>query len=172
MRSLLILLASLMLVGCDSFRTINVEVTSEATISGGGPLLSSLNGLGFGEFASFDISNSVEFENNDATRNNIGDSYVTEFTLKVVDPDGQTLDFIDTMQVFIGDGDIETEVAYLDGDENTDVTELSLTIVEGAEIGQYLRSDKTKVTVKASGQPPENDTTIEATMGFRIRLVF
>ena len=172
MRSLLILLASLMLVGCDSFRTINVEVTSEATISGGGPLLSSLNGLGFGEFASFDISNSVEFENNDATRNNIGDSYVTEFTLKVVDPDGQTLDFIDTMQVFIGDGDIETEVAYLDGDENTDVTELSLTIVEGAEIGQYLRSDKTRVTVKATGRPPENDTTIEATMGFRIRLVF
>ena len=172
MRSLLILLASLMLVGCDSFRTINVEVTSEATISGGGPLLSSLNGLGFGEFASFDISNSVEFENNDATRNNIGDSYVTEFTLKVVDPDEQTLKFIESLEVFIGDGDNPTRVAYLDDDQDTDVTELSLRVYSDREIGQYLRAEKTKVTVEAKGQPPGEDTTIEATMGFRIKLVF
>lgn len=172
MRSLLILLTGLMLGGCDSFRTINMEVTSESTVSDGGLLGSSWTALGFGDFASFDVSSSAEFENNDATKNNIGDSYVTQFKLRVVDPDGQTLKFIESMEVFVGDGDNETRVAFLDDDQDTGVTELSLRVYDDREIGQYLRADKTKVTVKASGQPPEVDTTIEATMGFRIRLVF
>lgn len=171
MRFLMLALVVILMTGCDAIRTVYVEVVSETTVNKG-PLGETLPELGFGEFTSFDVSNSQTFENNNATRNNIGESYVTQFVLKVTDPDGQTLSFIDEMEVFIGDGNTRARVAYLGNDQNTDVRELQLQVYDEHEIGQYLRADETVVDVEAKGSPPERDTTIEATMGFSIKLQF
>lgn len=172
MRFLMLSLMALLLSGCDGIRTIYVDVVSETTVQKVGPLGSTFSALGFGEFASFDVSSSQTFENNNANRNNIGDSYVEDFVLKVTDPDNQTLAFIDDMEVFIGDGDTRTRIAYVAEGQDTDVSELKLTVYDDREIGQYLRADETVVEVEAKGRPPEDDTTIEATMGFSIELVF
>lgn len=172
MRLFMLGLVVLVVAGCDAIRTVYVEVASETTVESAGPLGGTFSELGFGQFASFDVSNSQTFQNNDASRNNIGDSYVTQFTLKVTAPDNQTLSFIDGMEVYIGDGNTRTRVAYLGDEQNTDVRELALQVHDDREIGQYLRADETVVDVEASGSPPEEDTTLEAVMGFNIQLEF
>jgi hypothetical protein len=88
------------------------------------------------------------------------------------DPSEQTLSFIDGMEIFIGDGNSKTRVAFLEKDQNTDVSELRLQVYTDREIGQYLRAEETVVDVEAKGSPPDEDTMIEATMGFSIQLVF
>jgi hypothetical protein len=165
-------LAVFLLAGCDAIRTVNVEVVSETTVQSGGPLGGVFSGLGFSEFASFDVSNSTTFQNNNASRDNIGESYVTQFVLEVTDPDNQTLSFIDELEVYVGDGNNRTRVAYLGDDQSTDVSELRLQVYDEREIGQYLRAEETVVDVEATGSPPDEDTTIEATMGFAIELEF
>lgn len=154
MRFLMIAMALILMTGCDALRTVYVEVVSETTVQSGGPLGGTFSELGFSEFASFDVSSSQTFQNNDANRDNIGDSYVTQFALEVTDPDGQTLSFIDGMEVFIGDGNTRTRVAYLGDDQNTDVRVLQLQVHDDREIGQYLRADETVVDVEAKGTPP------------------
>lgn len=172
MRLLMFGLVVLVMAGCDAIRTVYVEVVSETTVDSAGPLGGTFTELGFNQFASFDVSNSQTFQNNDANRDNIGDSYVTHFSLKVTDPDDQTLSFIEDMEVYIGDGNTRTRVAYLGDGQNTDVRELSLQVHDDREIGQYLRAEETVVDVEASGRPPEEDTTLEAVMGFSIQLQF
>ncbi len=170
MRLLMFGLVVMVMAGCDAIRTVYVEVVSETTVESAGPLGGALSELGFSQFASFDVSKSQTFQNNNANRNNIGDSYVTQFSLKVTDPDNQTLSFIDGMEVYIGDGNTRTRVAYLGDGQSTDVSELTLQVHDDREIGQYLRAEET--VVDASGSPPEEDTTIEAVIGFSIQLEF
>ena len=171
MKKITMLALVFLLMACDSLTTIYVDVESETTVKKG--LLGGvLSAFGFTEFVSFDVSGSAEFENNDATRDNIGSSYLTGFTLEVVDSGDQTLSFIHGMEIFIGDGETRTRVAYIGDEQDTDVRFIYLDIVEGAEIGQYLRSEKTKISVEANGSPPSEDTTINATASFKIRLQF
>ena len=159
------------LSACDSLTTVIVDVESETTVRGTILGLDSTI-LGFDNFVSFDVSSSQEFENNDATKNNIGESYLTGFTLEVIAPDGQTLDFIKSMNVYISDGDGETriEIARIEEGTNTNVKLLYLDVFGDSEIGKYLRADKTKITVEANGNSPQNDTTIEAVATFKIKL--
>lgn len=170
MRLLMFGLVVMVMAGCDAIRTVYVEVVSETTVEGAGPLGGALPDLGFSQFASFDVSNSQTFQNNNANRNHIGDSYVTQFSLKVTDPENQTLEFIDGIEVFIGDGNTRTRVAYLGDGQSTDVRELTLQVHDDYEIGQYLRAEETVVDVEASGSPPKDNTTIEAVIGFSIQL--
>ncbi|MBU2863530.1 hypothetical protein KO489_06720 [Reinekea forsetii] len=159
------------LSACDSLTTVIVDVESETTVRGTILGLDSTV-LGFDNFVSFDVSSSQEFENNNASKNNIGESYLTGFTLEVTDPDGQNLDFINSMKVYISDGDSETkiEIARIEEGTNTDVRLLYLDVFDDSEIGKYLRADKTKITVEANGNSPQKDTTIEAVATFKIKL--
>lgn len=172
MRLITLCLLSIFLMSCDSLTTISVDVESETTVDDGGLIVSTLTTLGFTEFASFDVSGSAAFKNNNATKNNIGESYVTAFTLEVMSPNGQTLDFIDEMEVYIGDGDNRTSVAYIADQTDTDVTLLYLQVEDDRDISQYLRADETVVDVDVTGRPPENDTTIKAIISFSIKLQF
>lgn len=161
------------LSACDSLTTVIVDVESETTVQGDpSPIKIDLGPFTFDNFVSFDVSSSQEFENNNASKNNIGESYLTGFTLEVTDPDGQTLDFINSMKVYISDGDSETkiEIARIEEGTNTDVRLLYLDVFDDSEIGKYLRADKTKITVEANGNSPRNDTTIEAVATFKIKL--
>lgn len=172
-KNLCYLLLLLPLTACDQTPTIFVDVVSETTVEDGGIVGESLNTTGFDNFASFDVSSSSEFKNSDAGKNNIGSSYVNGFVLNVKQPDGQTLEFIDEMRVFIGkDDDNMTEVAYIESGQDTDVTTLYLRTYDRRDIGQYLRAESTVVEVEVKGTPPEEDTVIEATMTFAINLHF
>jgi hypothetical protein len=173
MRNFAIVALMFFLSACDSLTTVFVDVESETTVQGG-LVAEAFAAFGFNNFVSFDVSSSSEFENNDATRDNIGESYLTGFTLEVIDPDEQTLNFISTMNVFIGDGESDTkiEIARIEEDTNTDVILLYLDVFDNSEIGKYLRSEKTEITVEASGNQPPQNTTIKATATFKIKLQF
>ncbi|MFC3701203.1 hypothetical protein ACFOND_06060 [Reinekea marina] len=159
------------LSSCDSLTTVIVDVESETTVQKSS-LFNTFTALGFENFVSFDVSSSQEFENNNASKNNIGESYLTGFTLEVTDPDGQTLEFISSMKVYISDGESDTkiEIARIEDGTNTDVRLLYLDVFADSEIGKYLRAEKTKITVEAQGEPPQENTTIEAVATFKIKL--
>lgn len=173
MRSaLLFSLVALFTLGCDQLTTVMVDVESESTVQGGSLLGNTFVTLGFDNYTSFDVSSSSEFQNNDATKNNIGESYVTAFKLEVMSPEGATLNFIEEMQIYINDADASgdgTLVASIDANTDTNVEVLYFDTYD-YEIGQYLRADSTEVTVKAKGDEPNQDTEIRATMTFKIKL--
>lgn len=178
-RLLALLIATVALAGCeplDRLSRVEVVAKSETTVNGCTPC-TTLDPLGFDEFASFNINSSSSFQNSDASKDNIGeDSFVTEFTIRVLDPDDQTLEFIDSMRVFMDDDDNpnngETEVAFIGSGQSTDVKELSLRVNDERAIGQYLRADETVIRVNAEGNPPPQDTTLEAEMHLDVDLVW
>lgn len=172
MRIVVVLILSVFLASCDQLNRINVDIEAEKDVDSVGGLGSLLNTFGFDDFVSFDVSSSAEFENNDATRDNIGESYVSMFHLEVLSPDGQTLSFIDGMEVYVGDGDTRTRVAFIEDGFDTDAANFYLTVADGRDIGQYLRAESTTVEVEASGTPPDVDTRIKATIRFSIELQF
>lgn len=170
--SSLFTLSLLALTSCDVLTTFYVDVTAETTVERNALSLIDFSALGFNNFASFDVSSSSEFENEGATKNNIGESYVTGFVLEVTSPDGATMEFIDELEIFMGQGDSDqrTRVAYLPADADTIVKTLFLVAHDDRDISQYLRADSTVVEVKAKGESPQQDTTLEATMTFEIKL--
>ena len=166
------LLALTLVTACDSLRTIYVDVTSKTTVDTL-PLNSTVfQPLGFDNFASFDVSSSAEFENSDASKHNIDESYVTGFVLEVTAPDDATLEFIDDLEVFIGQGDSDqrTRVAYLPDNTDTNVATLYLSVYDDRDISQYLRAESTVIEVDAKGRTPDQKTTIQATMTFAVKL--
>jgi len=165
-----VLALSLVLLGCDSLRTVNVDIESETLVESGGFLGSVFTQFGFDDFVSFDVSQSAEFKNNDATRGNIGESYVTGFVLEVISPQGNTLSFIDDLEIYIGDGSTKLQVAYIDESQDTDVSRLALKVFDESDIGKYLRAEATTVEVNAKGTPPSEDTQIRATLSLSIQL--
>lgn len=169
--AILLSIGVLTLTACEAARTVNVDVTSQTELEGN-PLGNAITSFVFADFASFDVSSSATFENNDATKANIGESFVTGFVLKVKTPDDQTLSFMDNMEVYIGDGNTRTRVAYIADTQNTDVMTLELQVYDEREIGQYLRAEETVVDIEVNASPPNRDTTIEATMSFEILLQF
>ncbi|MDN3650573.1 hypothetical protein QWZ13_16835 [Reinekea marina] len=76
------------------------------------------------------------------------------------------------MKVYISDGESDTkiEIARIEDGTNTDVRLLYLDVFADSEIGKYLRAEKTKITVEAQGEPPQENTTIEAVATFKIKL--
>lgn len=178
MRFIFTLTAVLLLTGCDPFERLSrIQVVASSETEVGGGIWGTYHTLGFSNFSSFNINSTSSFENSDATKNNIGnDSFVTQFTLRVLDPEGQTLEFIDSMRVYMDNDDSssngETEVAFIADSQDTNVRELDLTVYDDRAIGQYLRAEETVIRVVAQGNPPSQKTTIEAEMKLDVDLVW
>lgn len=174
-RHLTTLFLSVMVLGmssCDALRTVYVDVTAETTVESSWLSLVDFQALGFDNFASFDVSNSSEFENQGAGKQHIGESYVTGFVLEVTAPDDGQLNFIDELEIYISDSDGEqrTRVAYLPADADTNTSTLYLAVHDDRDISQYLRADSTVIEFEAKGESPDQDTTIEATLTLAIKL--
>lgn len=174
-RFLIILTSVLMLTGCDKLSKVKVTATSETTVQGSGLP----NFLNFGgDFASFDITQTTAFENNNIARSNIGDSYVTRFYLEVTSEEGD-LSFINGMKVYFDYDDDpnngnETLVAYIQsGDEpESGQRKLELSVESEADIGDYLRQQDLYVHSEANGSAPNDNTTIRAEMDILVNLVW
>ncbi|MCH8553294.1 MAG: hypothetical protein LAT62_15250 [Natronospirillum sp.] len=158
------LVFTLLLVACNAAReltNISVTIISEEEVQGSGGL--PLGDL-LGGFGSFDVTESENFQNSDATRNNLESSSLASFTLRVTDPDQQDLDFIDEMKVFIdANGEEKSLIAWYD-DFESDQREATFNRVEDVDLTDYLRAEEAEIVTETEGSPPQFDTTLEVEM--------
>lgn len=151
------------LAGCgDTVLTrIDVEGAAVATVEGSGLLGELLDGLGFDGFASMDIASSEELQNQGVEPGDIKDARLVSFELEVLEPEDGDLSFLQELSVSVSAPDLPqvllaSQVAFPEG------TTLVPFDVEDVDLTDYVTSRSLTLSTEATGEPPTEDTTLEA----------
>lgn len=157
----------LLVAACNPLREISniqVTVTSESEVQGAGPF----SGI-FQDPISFNMSEQQEFENSDATRDNLESSSLRSFTLRIKDEEeGQDLSFLEKVEVHI-DTDDEDRTLIAEYDEFTE-GDVSVTfhVFDDKDLTPYFTAEEATIETTSEGSPPEETKTLEAEMVFDI----
>jgi hypothetical protein len=153
--------------GCGPL-VLTPEVTSATTVPGNpnplAPLLDVMPGLDAFTGLSFDLEQ--ELRNEGVRREQVDSVKVTGVTLRVLTPEGQTLDFLDALSIFARVGDREVLVASRDPISGVG-RELALTAT-GAELKDFITAPSMQLVVRGKGKQPPQDTRLEARVQLRV----
>ncbi len=141
--------------------TIKLKEESTTTVDKATALELLLGDMGFGKFASMDITQSETLANQGVEPGDIVDVRLSEFTLTVTSPEDGHLGFIESFDVYVVAPDLpEVLIASYDdfGDDPT-MVEMELPDVD---LTDYATSQSMTFTIDAAGNRPEVDTEIEA----------
>jgi hypothetical protein len=155
--------AAAVLSGCaDTVLTrIDVEGDARTTVEGSGLLGELLGELGFDGFTSMDITASEELQNQGVEPGDIKDARLVSFELEVIEPMDGDLSFLSELTVSVAAPDLPqvllaSQVSFPEG------TSLVPFDVEEVDLTEYVTSQSLTLTTAVTGEPPAEDTTIEA----------
>lgn len=175
-RCLILCLAPLALVsaGCDP-GTFYTDVKGQTTIEGNPSPVSNLLGAfdPIGSFTNLDFDANADFQREGATAAEVRSASVTAFTVKVISPSSQDFGFLDELSFFARVGESEVliadarDIAARPLDAPNPTLELDVT---RAELQPFVAAPAMSIVVRGRGRVPPQDTTLEATATFRIRV--
>lgn len=147
---------------CGGLDNVLVHAEAQTKVPAGGPLDPLLGQIDFlGDFTSFDISDTQEFQNKGYTRDQIDSVHLNTFTLKATDPQDANFDFLDKISFFAeSDGLPRVEIARLDPVPEG-AAELDLEVLD-VDLVDYATAESMSITTEASGHLPSEETTIDA----------
>lgn len=150
-------LFAVVLSGCSSLLSFDVQQSGQTTIQGGGLLGS----LGFG---SFSFNQSQDFQNNNTNKDHISECRLTKLTLKVVS--GSDLGFLQSITFYVSAPNLpKQKIASKTAIGAVRTVDLDL---ENVDIAQYAKSDQFSITTDAAGSAPAQTTTIEADLTLNV----
>ena len=140
---------------------IDVEGQAQTTVEGAGLLGELLGDIGFDGFTSMDITASEELQNQGVEPGDIKDARLVSFELEALDPRGGDLSFLRQLSVSVSAPGLPqvllaSQVSFPEG------TALVPFDVEDVDLTDYVTSASLTLTTEATGEPPADDTTIEA----------
>jgi hypothetical protein len=168
-RSFLLALCSGVVVFSTGCRpSFDVPVTSESTIQGSSLPGVNLLPFNFANFAALDLSSTSEFKNQGVSKDQVQSVKLKSAVLDVTAPAGGNFDFLKNLEFDVAKSDQDTKVPVA---HITTIAPGSVRLtldVDDVELGPYVTADAMKVTTKANGTPPNQDTTIKASLVFEV----
>jgi len=157
------------LIGCGDGKiaTIEFSESSQAEVPGGGPLGALFSELGFDGFMDMSISESEELANQGVAPGDISSAEITNFTLSVLDPEGEDLSFINSLEIWVETEGIDpvmvaSQTAFPEGSSSVEFN------LEKVDIVAFVVSEKMTITTEVDGGLPAEDTTLEAVVDFAV----
>jgi len=165
----LVLALAVLPMGCGLVQ-FDVPVEGDAQVPGCTGLTCLLGQLGFGSFTSLDLSQSQQWQNNNANKDKVSSATLTAASLDVTVPDGGDLSFLQSLkfsveapdagQVLVAEGQ-----SFPKGQSHVD-----LTAHPEVELAPYVKASAMTITTDASGNQPQQNTTVHAKVTFHIKL--
>ncbi|MHB1844497.1 MAG: hypothetical protein ACYCWW_06650 [Deltaproteobacteria bacterium] len=166
-----IALVALALAGCGA--TFEVPVSGTTTVPAGNLVTCSVLPA-FQGFGGFDISQTQQFQNQGATKQNVQSVKVQSIELKSTNPAGAGLGFFDSISFYAEDpsGQLpKVEIAHTaSGSFGGDPASVSMQ-VDGAELAPYAELPQMNLSASAKlASCPPQDTTVEADIVLSVSL--
>jgi len=161
-RPLTLALLITVLVTCGGLTRLTTTQTASASIPAG-TLVDLLTGdLGFGNLASFDITQSQEFKNQGIKREQINSLKLRSLTLTITQPaNGQDFTFLDNLAFFVEASGLPKKEIARGGPFSAGATTVALAVLD-VELAPYATAPSMTFTTTASGRKPKSATTLEA----------
>lgn len=154
------------MMGCSEVLQFPVETSAQTSIEGD-PLGGLLGTIGFPDLATFDISETDEFENQGVNKEDIESVTLTSLSLKVVSPEGQDLSFFESIEFYVESGGLEkVRIAHLESFPEG-VSEVQF-LIDDVELRDYVAAESMAVTTDVTASAPAQDTTLEAHIAFEV----
>ncbi len=152
----------MLLATCGGLAKFNITQGGSATIPGATLLEQLVGDVGFGNFASFDITQSQELKNQGVKREQITSVKLTKLSIEVTSPaNGQDLTFIDSLTFFVESPGVAKKEIAKGGPFTAGATKADLTLVD-LELAPYAAAPSMTFTTAATGKRPSNTTTLDA----------
>jgi hypothetical protein len=156
------------LAGCGLVQ-FDVTETGDAQVPACTGLQCVLPQLGFTAFDNLDLSQSQQWQNNNANKNDVSSVLLSAASLDVTVPDGGDMSFIHSLQFYVNAPDAgQALVAEGDtfpaGQSHVELTTYPV------ELAPYVKASAMTVTTNATGTQPQQDTTLHATLTFHVKL--
>ncbi|RYD76856.1 MAG: hypothetical protein EOP53_13945 [Sphingobacteriales bacterium] len=166
--ALMFLAVIVLLAGCKKelgVATFDVDSQSTFTIQGGGGILNLLEIVTPGVQTNWE----GDFANNNTNKDQLREMHLTDLTLTITNPAGQTFDFLENIHIFIkADGLQETEIAYKENIPTTIGQTLKLD-AKDIDLTQYAKKDAFTLRVTAKQRKTiSQDVTMRADMIFKV----
>jgi hypothetical protein len=166
---MLMVVAGLGLVACSpaSFTTqVQGEATVPASPSGSPTLLNAFPAIS--SFAALDFNENQDFRNRDVTKNEVTRVEVRSLTLKVLSPNDQGFDFLDSLEAVARAGNTESRFASRDGIAklglNPPNPTLSLKTDGHVDLRPYVAAPTMSILLRGTGRLPEREVRVQATV--------
>ena len=152
---LLLLLAT---CGVDQ---IEVSQSSRSTIPRGTLVEQFAGDIGFGELVEVDITDSQELKNQGVTKEQVDSVKVSALTLTAISPADADFTFLDSVEFYVEAPGLPKMRVARGGPFPEGASRVELAI-DDVELAPYAVSERMTITTDASGNRPEQDTTVEA----------
>jgi hypothetical protein len=158
----------LLCTGCPGLGQVGFDIdTNGSSQFQGNPAAGLLTVFpSFGGFGNIDFSQKADFQNNNTRKDHVVEARLSKLTLKVVNPLGDTLGFISTVEFDVGATGLPT-VRIAEATIPAGVSTVDLTI-DNQDMAAYVKADNFSITTKGTGHSPVHDTTIEADLTMHI----
>ncbi|MDF1561728.1 MAG: hypothetical protein P1V51_01720 [Deltaproteobacteria bacterium] len=153
---------------CGGIDRIRIRETATAEIPPSTLLENLVGDLGFSQFATLDLSQNQELQNQGIEKHQIDHVYLQELALQITaPPSGQDFTFIDRLEFFVESDGLPTELLAAGGPFAADLTAVNLD-VEDVDLAPYVTAPSMAITTQVQGRRPRERTTIEASLRFQV----
>jgi hypothetical protein len=156
--------ASLLLLAlatCDSVDNFTISEKSQTMIEGKSALQTVLGNVGFGQFLDLDITQNATLKNQGVSKDQIDAVHVTRLTLAIQTPAGEDFTFLTSLEFFVTAQGLEKKRIASGGPFPEGTSRIDL-MLDDVDLQPYVVAPSMDITTEARGQPPDQDTTIEA----------
>lgn len=161
----LVVAAALAGSACIPVVSFDVPLSAETTVEQAS-LFEEFLSLGFGDFASIELSTTEEFQNNDVRREQVTAARLTSLTLSIARPQGANFDWLDEIAFSVEADDLtQVDVANATIDDDTVVFSCDL---EDVDLAPFVRAPTFAITTTTTARRPPQDTTVRVDMNFAI----
>lgn len=168
---LFILCLSISLIGCKKGGptvAFNVSDSENFTIPANPTAISILSPVFTPPFNTTSWENQYSINNTD--KNHIKSCNLTDLTLTITSPSGQTFGFVKSIHIFIQATNLpQVEVAYIDNNPTTAGTTITLIPDNNVDLSAYAKADSFTLGVETTTQQSTvNDVNVQANMTLHI----
>ncbi len=162
------LLPCLLFLGCEgSLFRITVEESSEVQIGGRSVFEQLLGDIGFDGFATMDLTEAAELQNQGVAPGDIREVYLVDFVLTATDPASADLSFLDRMDLLVSAPDLPTVRVATQNDFPAGVSSVTFEL-EDVDLTDYLVSEAMTLTTDVTGRRPDDDTVVRAEFAIEV----
>jgi hypothetical protein len=149
------------LATCSGLDNFEISEKSQSMIPGKSALQTVLGNIGFGQFADLDITQNATLKNQGVTKNQIDSVRMTRLVLTIKAPPGEDFTFLNTLEFFVASDGLEKKRIAHGGSFPVGSSTVELE-VDDVDLKPYVVAPSMDITTEANGQPPDQDTTVEA----------